>query len=91
MLTLTYSDSTEFICELMRHAAQGEEVEVSCPKCGKPLLIAVTREKAAAAGVHPGIFCTVSRGHVYTVLSLAEPGSPVGGRWFANGKGDANR
>ena len=81
MRTLTYSDSPEFICALMGYALKGEDVEVPCPKCGKPLLIAVTREKASALGVHPGVFCTASRGHVYLLLSLTDREIPPGSSW----------
>jgi hypothetical protein len=81
MRTLKYEESTEFICELMQCAAHGEEVEVSCPQCGRPLVLAVTRERASALGVHPGIFCPTSRNHVYRLLSLMEPGGPAGGSW----------
>jgi len=82
MRTLVYDDSPELLCNLIKYAQRGEEVEIPCPKCGKPLLIAVTRAQASARGVHPGIFCTVSRTHVYRLLSLTDEDIPAGASWL---------
>lgn len=82
MRELTYSDSGQFICELMKAVHAGEEVEVRCPKCGHPLLIAATRERARSLAVHPGIYCTFSAGHVRRLLSLEEHEPPNCGNWL---------
>jgi len=67
---------------MMRYAAIGEDVEVLCPKCKSPLVIALSREKAAALSVHPGIYCPKSRGHVYRLVTLANDTEQPDARWL---------
>ena len=70
MITLGYEESGAFLTKVIDLLASGEEVFVPCPTCGKALVLAVTRERAASLGVPAGIYCPVSKNHVRCTLTL---------------------
>jgi len=49
--------------------------DVLCPKCGTPLLIAVSMVEARSKGIHPGIFCPQDETHVHTTFYTNEHAS----------------
>jgi hypothetical protein len=85
---ISYSDSPDFLVQIMQRVSKGEPVESKCPVCGQPLLIVATPQRAAELDLHPGIYCPTSSRHVFRMIELRTVESNAGA-WLDKYRRDA--